>query len=127
MYSLSEQVGEREPGCNSHVLGSVWEVIGILRSRVLRAVRGGVADDHHDGTVRKHPFGYSEEVDAVVGDEICEIILGGRGEKSTNTIITVEREIFKTTQALIKFSSITMADFSSSSDFQINRIGPVGI
>lgn len=79
MYSLSEQVGEREPGCNSHVLGSVWEVIGILRSRVLRAVRGGVADDHHDGTVRKHPFGNSEEVDAVVGDEICEIILGGEG------------------------------------------------
>lgn len=123
VQSVSEQVGEREPECNLHVLGSVREVICILRSRVLWAVRGRVTNDHHDGTVRKHPFGNSEEVDAVVGDEICEIILGG----GTNTIIRVEREIFKTTQALIKFSSIIMADFSSSSDFQINRIGPAGI
>lgn len=125
VQSVSEQVGECEPECNLHVLGSVWEVIGILRSRVLWAVRGRVTNDHHDGTVRKHPFGNSEEVDAVVGDEICEIILGKGG--STNTVIKVEREIFKTTQALIKFISITMADFSSSSDFQINRIGPAGI
>lgn len=78
VQSVSEQVGECEPECNLHVLGSVWEVIGILWGRVLWAVRGRVTDDHHDGTVRKHPFGNAEEVDAVVGDEICEIILGGR-------------------------------------------------
>lgn len=75
VQSVSEQVGECEPEWNLHVLGSVWEVIGILRRRVLWAVRGRVTNHHHDGTVRKHPFGNSEEVDAVVGDEICEIIL----------------------------------------------------
>lgn len=75
--SVSEHV--TKPECNLHVLGSVWEVLGVLWSRVLWAVRGCVTDDHHDGTVRKHPLGNSEEVDAIVGDEICEIILGGGG------------------------------------------------
>lgn len=34
-----------------------------------------MTDDHHDGTVRIHPLGHTEKVDAIVGDQICEIVL----------------------------------------------------
>lgn len=34
-----------------------------------------MTDDHHNRTVRVHPFGHAEKVDAVVGDQICEIVL----------------------------------------------------
>lgn len=38
--------------------------------------------DHHHRTVRVHPLGHAEKVDAVVGDQICEIVL----EKRANTV-----------------------------------------
>lgn len=50
-------------------------MLGVLRSRILRAVRSGVTDDHHDRTVRVYPLGHAEKVDAVVGDQICEVVL----------------------------------------------------
>ena len=37
-----------------------------------------MTNDHHDRTVREHPLGNSEEVDAIIGDQICEIVLGER-------------------------------------------------
>lgn len=78
VQSVFEHVRECQPECNLHVLGSIRKVIGVLRSRVLWAVRGCVTNNHHDGTVRKHPLGNSEEVDAIIGDQICEIVLGER-------------------------------------------------
>lgn len=35
-----------------------------------------MTDDHHDRTVRIHPLGHTEKVDAIIGDQICEIVLG---------------------------------------------------
>ncbi len=61
--------------CNLHVLRSIWEELGVLWSRVFWTMRGSVTDDHHDGTVRVHPLGHAEKVDAVVGDQICEVVL----------------------------------------------------
>lgn len=55
-------------------------MLGVLRSRVLWAVRGRVTDDHHDRTVRVHPLGRAEKVDAVVGDQICEVVLDKEGK-----------------------------------------------
>lgn len=34
-----------------------------------------MTDDHHDRPVRVHLLGYAEKVDAVVCDQICEIVL----------------------------------------------------
>lgn len=34
-----------------------------------------MAQDHHDGTVRVHPLGHTEVVDAVVGDDVCQVVL----------------------------------------------------
>ena len=34
-----------------------------------------VTDDHHDRSVRVHPLGHTEEVDAVVGDEVRKVVL----------------------------------------------------
>lgn len=39
-----------------------------------------MTDDHHDGTVRIYLLGHAEKVDAVVGDQICEIILERRAK-----------------------------------------------
>lgn len=36
---------------------------------------GYVAQDHHDRTVRVHPLGHTEVVDAVVGDDVCQVVL----------------------------------------------------
>lgn len=141
--SVFEHVGECEPECNLHVLGSVWEVIGVLWGRVLWAVRGRVTNDHHDGTVRKHPLGNSEEVDAVIGDQICEIVLEREREKiadTVNKLLTIITkkfwaremagmgEIFKNNTSFDKIL-FNHRDrfFPSSSDFQINKIGPAGI
>lgn len=41
-----------------------------------------MTDDHHHRTVRVHPLGHAEKVDAVVGDQICEVVL----EKRANTV-----------------------------------------
>lgn len=79
VQSVFEHVRECQLECYLHVLGSVGEVIRVLWSRVLWAVRGCVTNDHHDGTVRKHPLGNAEKVDAIVGDQICEVVLWGGG------------------------------------------------
>lgn len=60
---------------NLHVLRRVGKVLGVLWRRVLRPVGGGVADDHHDGTVGVDPFGRAEKIDAVIGDQVCEVVL----------------------------------------------------
>lgn len=50
-------------------------MLSILWGRVFWSMRGGVADDHHHRTVRVYLLGHSEEAEAVIGDQICEIIL----------------------------------------------------
>lgn len=35
-----------------------------------------MAQDHHHGTVRVHPLRHAEVVDAVVGNDICQVVLG---------------------------------------------------
>ena len=57
------------------MLRSIWEVLSVLRGRVFRAVRSSVTDDHHHRAVRVHAFGHAEKVGAVVGDQICEVVL----------------------------------------------------
>lgn len=34
-----------------------------------------MAQDHHDRTVRVHPLRHAEVVDAVVGNDVCQVIL----------------------------------------------------
>lgn len=34
-----------------------------------------MADDHHHRTMRVYLLGHAEEADAVIGDQICEIVL----------------------------------------------------
>lgn len=34
-----------------------------------------MAQDHHDRTVRVHPLGHTEIVDAVVGNDVCQVVL----------------------------------------------------
>lgn len=75
MSDVLEHVRECESECNLHMLRSIREVLSILWSRVLWAVRSRMTDDHHDRTVGIHPLGHAEKVDAVVGDQICEIVL----------------------------------------------------
>ena len=62
---------------NVHVLRGVGEHLRVLRRRVLGAVGGGVADDHHDRPMRVHLLGHAEEIDAVVGDQVGEVVLEG--------------------------------------------------
>ncbi len=62
-------------GLDSHVLGSVGEGSGVLRGRVLRAMRGSVTDHHHDGSVRVDLLWHAEVTDAVIGYEICQVVL----------------------------------------------------
>lgn len=39
-----------------------------------------MADDHENGPVRVHLLGCTEEAHAVVGDQVCQVVLGG-GER----------------------------------------------
>lgn len=41
-------------------------------------MRSGVTDDHHHRAVRVHALRHAEKVSAVVGDQICEIVLEKR-------------------------------------------------
>lgn len=36
-----------------------------------------MAQHHHNGAVRIHPLGHAEVVDAVVGDDVCQVVLWG--------------------------------------------------
>lgn len=58
-----------------HVLRCVGEGRAVLRGGVLWAVRSDVAHDHHDGTMGVHLLGHAEVVDAVVGNEVCQVVL----------------------------------------------------
>lgn len=44
-----------------------------------------MADDHEDGPVRVHLLGRAEEAHAVVGDEVRQVILGGRAGGHTGS------------------------------------------
>lgn len=39
-----------------------------------------MADDHQDWPVWVHLLGRAEEAHAVIGDEVRQVVLGGRGE-----------------------------------------------
>lgn len=58
-----------------HVLRGVGEGKAVLWSRVLWTVWSHMAQDHHDGPVRVHLLGHTEVVDAVVGDDVCQVVL----------------------------------------------------
>ncbi len=58
-----------------HVLRCVGEGRAVLRGGVLWTVRRNMAQDHHDGTVRVHPLRHAEVVDAVVGNDVCQVVL----------------------------------------------------
>lgn len=60
---------------DSHVLGCVGESCGVLRRCVLWPVGGGVTDDHHHWPVRIDFLGHPEVIDAVVGYQVCQIVL----------------------------------------------------
>ena len=56
--------------------GDVEEEVLVLRRRVLGAVGAGVAHDHHDGLLGLLGLGLAEELEARVGDEVGEVVLG---------------------------------------------------
>lgn len=57
------------------MLRRVGEGRAVLRGGVLGSVRGDVAQDHHNRTVRVHSLRHTEVVDAVVGNDVCQVIL----------------------------------------------------
>lgn len=64
------------------MLGCVGEGGGVLRCCVLWPMGGGVTDHHHHWPVRVDFLGSAEVTDAVVGYQVCQIVLrkeGGRG------------------------------------------------
>lgn len=78
MLVFSSPQGEQwRPASALHVLRSVGEGGAVLRGGVLRSVRSDVAQHHHNGAVRIHPLGHAEVVDAVVGDDVCQVVLWG--------------------------------------------------
>lgn len=58
-----------------HVLRRVGEGGAVLGGGVLRPVRRHVAQDHHDGAVGVHSLGRAEVVNALVGDDVGEVVL----------------------------------------------------
>lgn len=62
-----------------HVLGCVGESGGVLRCCVLWPVGGGVTDHHHHWPVRVDFLGPAEVTDAVVGYQVCQIVLRKEG------------------------------------------------
>lgn len=57
------------------MLWCVGEGRAVLRGRVLRPMRSNVAQDHHDGAVRVHSLRHTEVGDAVVGNDVCQVVL----------------------------------------------------
>lgn len=69
-----------------HVLRGVGEGGAVLGGRVLWTVRGHVAQHHHHRPVGIHPLGHAEVVDAVVGDDVRQVVLHeGNMEQRTCT------------------------------------------
>lgn len=62
------------------MLGCVGEGGGVLWSCVLWPVRGGVTDHHQHWPVRIDFLGHAEVTDAVVGYQVCQIVLGKEQE-----------------------------------------------
>lgn len=58
-----------------HVLWCVGEGGAVLRGGVFWSVWSDMAQDHHDRTVRVHPLRHTEVVDAVVGNDVCQVVL----------------------------------------------------
>lgn len=50
-----------------------------------------MAQDHHDGPVRVHPLGHTEVVDAVIGDDVCQVILQRKRVLSTRHPVREKR------------------------------------
>lgn len=65
-------------GSDLHVLGGIGVELGELGGRVLGAVGRGVADDHHDGSVGVYPLRHPEVINALISDEVCEVVLEHR-------------------------------------------------
>ena len=59
----------------SLVRGDVKEEVWVLWGGILGAVGSGVAQDHEDGLVRIVLLGLPEERQAVVGDQVGEVVL----------------------------------------------------
>lgn len=72
---VQEETDSQQPW-DLHMLRSIWEELRILRCRVFWTMRSSVTDDHHHRAVRIHLLRHAEKVDAVIGDQICEIVLG---------------------------------------------------
>lgn len=60
---------------NLHVLGSIWIELRELWRRVFRAMGSRVTDHHHYRSMGIHPLRRFEIIDAVISDQICEIVL----------------------------------------------------
>ena len=58
------------------VCGDVEEEVLVLGRGVLGAVWAGIAHDHHDGRVGVLGLGLAEELEARVGDQVGEVVLG---------------------------------------------------
>lgn len=69
-----------------HVLRGVGESRAVLRGRVLWTVWGHVAQHHHHRPVGIHLLGHAEVVDAVVGNDVRQVVLQG-GHMHVLTIV----------------------------------------
>lgn len=81
---------QREGWCEAppfvlHVLRCVGEGRTVLRGGVLGSVRRHVAQDHHHRAVRVHSLRHTEVVDAVVGNDVCQVVLGTGQTCATQT------------------------------------------
>lgn len=73
--TLFPEPGNERVVLSLHVLGGVGKEMRVLRGRIFRAVGSGVADHHQHGPVRIHLLGDPEERDAVIGNQIRQVIL----------------------------------------------------
>lgn len=49
-----------------------------------------MAEDHHDRTMRVHPLGGLEVVDAVSGNDICQVILWSEQTLSIKHVVSAK-------------------------------------
>ena len=60
---------------DSHVLRGIGECGGVLRRCILRPMGGSVAHDHENGPMGVHPLRRPEVVNAVICDQVCQVVL----------------------------------------------------